>query len=260
MALSLGLIISLSFTTLLCVLLFFYIRQRTSSIDTKLNSLLDFVHDEVSKTNVSYVQNNDVPSITVTQVDNSEKPEESVDDGETNNTDFSSESESDSLSDVESDNEQQEDLISVSTNGEDIQDKETPTIPTASNIQDSISDIAMFTNVMKKNENIIEPDRNEDADNELSEIESLDLEEEKENHNDENDVQEETETNTENKVDDEKVETQENTNQDKNENLSGMFNLKKLSVTQLRDMVSEKKLHETPKKLKKHNLIKLLEG
>ena len=49
MVLSQGLLISLAFTTIIAILLFFYIRQRTNSVEQKINTLIQFVQNEASK-------------------------------------------------------------------------------------------------------------------------------------------------------------------------------------------------------------------
>ena len=49
MVLSIPLIISLSFTLVIGILLFLYIRQKTSSVDMKINTLMQFIQDEATK-------------------------------------------------------------------------------------------------------------------------------------------------------------------------------------------------------------------
>ena len=49
MIFSQGLLISLAFTALIAVLLFFYVRQRTNAVENKINTLIQFVQTETMK-------------------------------------------------------------------------------------------------------------------------------------------------------------------------------------------------------------------
>ena len=49
MALSQGLIISLCFTTFIGLLLFFYVRQKVTTIEEKVNALMHFIQQETIK-------------------------------------------------------------------------------------------------------------------------------------------------------------------------------------------------------------------
>ena len=49
MILSQGLLISLAFTTVIGILLFFFVRQRTNAVEEKINTLIQFVQTETLK-------------------------------------------------------------------------------------------------------------------------------------------------------------------------------------------------------------------
>jgi hypothetical protein len=273
MALSLGLMISLGFTTLLCLLLFFYIRQRTASIESKVTTLFKVVQDEVSRKNELCMR---PQQMTVTEVQNAGQLQESV--FNNNKSEYESDTDSD-VSSLTSDDEDQdtdnEDLISVSTNGEETDNKDTndtldevienkteskPIKITHSNDDkltndgnlETISDLNLFTTIMKNGTSTIEQpqqdtnNENEEDNDDLSELESLGLVEE--------------DNNIEDTIDNEQIVLQESQTVFVNNTNGHVINYKKLSVSQLRDIVSEKNLHENPKKLKKGELVELLQA
>jgi hypothetical protein len=278
MALSLGLMISLGFTTLLCLLLFFYIRQRTASIESKVTTLFKVVQDEVSRKNELCMR---PQQMTVTEVQNAGHVQESVFNNN-NESEYDSDTDSD-VSSLTSDGEDEEtdneDLISVSTNGEEtdnedmnnaideVIENETESKPikiTHSNDDkltndgnlETISDLNLFTAIMKNDTSTIEKPQqdtdneheedNDDINDDLSELESLGLVEDDNNIEDTNN--------------NDQIILQENQNVFVNNNIGDVINYKKLSVAQLRDIVSEKNLHENPKKLKKGELVELLQA
>lgn len=309
MALSLGLMISLGFTTLLCVLLFFYIRQRTSSIDTKITKLFKVIQDEVSKNNsTAYItsQRPQPQNMTVTEIENkntnqpqeekNEEPEYS-DSVSTNDSDDqdgdSSSDDSDSDSEIGSDDE--DDLISVSTgisetDGEilnddndgkndfvehkNVNDNEAGTnaIKVIQQKQDienvlksgnleTITDLNLYTNILKNKDEL---DAGELSN--ISDLESLELADDDEDDND--DVGDGNTYNKQyNDLEGDNEEDYENNGNDDNEYDNGkqttvdsIINYKKLSVTKLREIVKKNNLHENPQKLKKNELVKLLES
>jgi hypothetical protein len=278
MALSLGLMISLGFTTLLCLLLFFYIRQRTASIESKVTTLFKVVQDEVSRKNELCMR---PQQMTVTEVQNAGHVQESVFNNN-NESEYDSDTDSD-VSSLTSDGEDEEtdneDLISVSTNGEEtdnedmnnaideVIENETESKPikiTHSNDDkltndgnlETISDLNLFTTIMKNGTSTIEKPQqdtdnereedNDDINDDLSELESLGLVEDDNNIEDTNN--------------NDQIVLQESQTVFINNNIGDVINYKKLSVAQLRDIVSEKNLHENPKKLKKGELVELLQA
>lgn len=275
MALSLGLMISLGFTTLLCLLLFLYIRQRAASIDTKLNSLFKIVQDEVSNNNTrlrTLNHLNQQQSMTVTEVPSNMKSNN----GEIQHyNDDSSISSSSSVENSDTD----DDLISVSSGDDeddesdneqehdDSMESENNTKVIHTNINDTmkdevsghlktLSDLNRFSKIMnndtnQEHENNKGNDNEDNEDNleveeeldELDDIESLELIDNDENLNEASDIT--TTTNGEGENNESNIE-------------QGIINVKKLSVSQLRNIVAEKNLHENPKKLKKSELVELL--
>jgi hypothetical protein len=280
MAISLGLMISLGFTTLLCLLLFFYIRQRTSGIESKVTTLFKVVQDEVSKKNELCLR---PQQMTVTEVQNDERVR--VQNSDFNNNDYETDTDTDSdvssltceSHDEESGN---EDLISVSTDGEEsVNDEhrkdelESKPIKISHSTDDNegnletISDLNLFSTIMKNersdntdlnldivndsedhDSDIDENEEDEELDSILSEIESLGLIED-----------EDTEVNddTNKAITEEKQPIEKDTI---NNDIGDIINYKKLSVSQLRGIVSDKGLHDNPKKLKKTELVELLQA
>lgn len=308
MALSLGLMISLGFTTLLCVLLFFYIRQRTSSIDTKITKLFKVIQDEVSKNNSSAYITSQRPqpqpqpqNMIVTEIENkntiqpqeekNEEPEysDSASTNDSNDEDGDSSSD-DSDSEIGSDDE--DDLISVSTgisetDGEilnddnddkndfvehqNVNDNETDTnaIKVIQQKQDienvlksgnleTITDLNLYTNILKNKDEL---DAGELSN--ISDLESLELADDNDDDDDGEDG------NTYNKQyndvegddgDDDGNDDDGNDDDEKQTTIDSIINYKKLSVTKLREIVKKNNLHENPQKLKKNELVKLLES
>lgn len=312
MALSLGLMISLGFTTLLCVLLFFYIRQRTSSIDTKITKLFKVLQDEVSKNNSTAYITSQRPqpqqqNMTVTEIENkntiqsqeekNEEPEYS-DSTSTNDSDEKDGcgSSDDSDSDIGGDDE--DDLISVSTgisetDGEthndyndefvehqNVNDDETGTnaIKVIQQKQDienvlkngnleTITDLNLYTNILKNKDEL-----NDGELSNISDLESLELadehndddsEDDNEDHNDDVGDDNGHDVNRENNEGDYENNGNDHDNEydnGKQTTIDSIINYKKLSVTKLREIVKKNNLHENPQKLKKNELVKLLES
>lgn len=221
MILSQGLLISLAFTTIIGVLLFFFIRQRTNAVEEKINTLIQFVQTETMKlqnqsninSGMSVYQSNDSGVV-------AHKDLIDVSDDDTSDDDSDSYASSVSSSD-EQDNEEEPNTTRIVSMNNLEQEHNT-------NTEDIIS------------LNVIKPDVKTEIDGDLEEeLETLSLSDVSENNH---------ETVTE-KISDDSL------NQD-----SLNIDYKKLLVGELRNIVENKGLIDNAKKLKKNELLELLEN
>ena len=252
MVLSRGLLISLGFTLLVGILLFMFIKQRTSSIENKINTLFQLVQEEAAKSHQAMLtsrEKNMVVQETTEQIDSNELI--TVSDGESSDDeefDDSEDSEIESSEDSESD----EELITESKSSvvaleimNQVKNNE-KTIGNEENVKtihlvDGSQQLPDITTI----ENI----DNVDEDLGVKEIEEIDFDsDEDEDEDEENGFNVEEEHNIDIQVT--KVAS---------DNNADVINYKKLGVSKLRDIVKEKGLHEDPKSLKKAQLIELLE-
>lgn len=245
MVLSLGLIISLAFTTFLCVLLFLYVRQRTLSVENKVQSLFQFVQEEVSKNQRAQQLGGQTrgPQMTVTEVQQNETATGGfVEDDNNSENDSDSDSDddgSDSESDSDNDSVNDDELISVSSGEDDDENNHELDIKIIEQItlEENPEDleITTFNEIKRKS--------SDEEDEELSDVDDNKAD------NDE-DIDMSGKDTTVQKEED---------NKDENDALTSI-DLNKLSVSKLRSLVEEKNLTENPKKLKKPELIELLQG
>jgi len=230
MIFSQGLLISLAFTSIIAILLFFYVRQRTNAVENKINTLIQFVQTETMK-----LQTGNLASSRDMQI--YEQTEENTLDNNVERIDVSDDSDSESDSESESDN----DSEYSSTSGSDIMES---------------TRIISMNNLVKENENesdiielnVIKPDiEYENAEisyNLEADLEALTLTD----NSDEETHTEETHTD------------EPSTDHLVNTTITNDFsvNYRKMLVSELRTIVQNKGLAEDTKKLKKNDLLKLL--
>jgi len=218
MIFSLGLSISIGFTLLIGVLLFFYMRRQMNDMNFKVQSLVNIIRDDLDKNRMEHTPPKQEPQnmvLSETKHLTLEPPLIQVSDNE-------SESESESESDSESDQSDSNSISeSVYNDDGEILKLDTKVIVDKLDTHESVED---NTDEDVVEDNIVDDDVEEEHDN----IVEVVVEEEHDN------IDEVTDTKPD-------------------------ISYKKLSVTQLRDIVSEKNLHDDPKKLKKKDLIELLD-
>lgn len=245
MVLSIGLVISLAFTTFLCVLLFLYIRQKTSNVERKINSLFQLVQEEVNKINNQPRQmvGGNKQEMTVSEV---------LQDNDENNNDLDGDIESDVDSDCESDDDS--DSNDDSGSDDDNDDNDDDLISVSTGPEENVEDIKVIQHIQieEVGQDDLEKHTFESIkkdDEQLSDVESLGLveDEEKDDTQQGDDIQPENSKEINHSPLD-------------NGNPIDIVDVNKLSANKLRSLVETKKLHDNPKKLKKTELIKLLQG
>lgn len=221
MILSLGLAISIGFTTLIAILLFLYIRHHLTSMENKVQSLLQVIQEEAVKNtitrqpNSSNIMNSFPENITVSETKKvSLEPSSLIEVSDNDDQSSCSDSESGSDSDSESG--------SDSDSGSESETKKV----NLDNVDDE-----HIVNIAKADYGV--------------EVDAVDMD-----TLDEVDVELDVEDGVE--VEDNVLSLDDGTNDALD------INYKKLSVIQLREMVEGKKLHDDPKKLKKKELLELL--
>jgi hypothetical protein len=237
MILSQGLLISLAFTTVIGILLFFFVRQRTNAVEEKINTLIQFVQTETLKLQQPTVRE----EMSVYQTPNGNHVQSAGQQDLIDVSDDESESDGDSdsdgssyISDAESDDEGSVDDLNttriVSMNNLE-QEHNT-------NAEDVISLSVIKPVSAPEEESVEETYTKEEIMNSLEEeLDTLSL-------SDLSDGEENTDGETQD------TET-------KNDELT--INYKKLLVGELRSIAENKGLTENAKKLKKHELLELLE-
>lgn len=254
MVLSRGLLISLGFTLLVGILLFIFVKQRTSSIENKINTLFQLVQEEAAKSHQAMLASRESNMVIeettragesnqLIAVSDGESSEESDDDLDTSD-------DSDIESSEESDEEEEHtpQAISSVVALEMMNHVENVTEATEELEQEQEQD-NVRTIHLTENANTLQNghEENNSSDNEEDlGIEEIDLESEVEDDREHNDSEQV------NHVD---IQVKKVVSDD----ISDIVNYKKLSVSRLRDIVKEKGLHEDPKSLKKAQLIELLE-
>ena len=234
MVLSQGLLISLGFTLVIGILLFIFIRQKTSSIETKIDTLFQLVHDEAEKQHRMKLEMQQSAANAVLPVRNIERTNNIVAEIEEHERLTVSD---DSVSDLESESsigsvsEGNDELIidngsittsSVTTNdSEDIEDI---------NIKGELENDDKSLKYHSSEDSVIsEPEHLPESDSEVS---VLDIEELKSVN---------LGNSSSSKVD-----------------INGEIDYKKKTVAELRDMVLEYGLSNDPKKIKKGELVEML--
>jgi len=292
MVLSRGLLISIAFTTLIGVLLFLYIRQKTSTIETKINTLFQLVQEEAAQQQrLQYEQRQRAMQIEETTPQGVVMSGGGADtaDDLISVSDGSDDSDVDTDDDVEGE-EFSEDELSEGSHDESDTDSEYEggggeyhideedgiqmeidlttgaVIMEGEEAMDMIKTIMMEDMISNVDTTIASPQKLE----ELTGIEGDDLK------NGEGDDIDDIETIEQIALDegeldayDEReaahIKSAEGEDKDGSDTKDGdasqeiALNYKKLPVGKLRDIVASKSLHEDPKKLKKAELIKLLD-
>ena len=239
MIFSRGLIISLGFTIIVSIALYFLIRTKFSSIENKVNILFQLVQDEANNRNHKEQLSTQNTIISKTNRINVSDDEEESDE------------ESDEEYDSSEDERDDEERNDTTNNIKYLEIK---------NMELDNNNIATIEEIEENNDIVNDLIENADNTNNLDNTEQ-------ETHQQGPPIQvspqqgspiQETLENTEdnkiflsNNVADEQKFIEEITKETKS--------LKKMTVGELRDLVSEKGLHEEPKKLKKNELIELLE-
>ena len=235
MILSQGLLISLAFTTIIGILLFFFVRQRTNAVEEKINTLIQFVQTETLKLQQPSVREEmsvyQTPNSTHVQsagqqdlIDVSD--DESDSDGDSDSSSYISEADSDDEGSVD-------DLITTRIVSMNNLEQEHNT-----NAEDVIS-LSVIKPVTAPEEELVEETHTKEEimnslEEELDTLSLSDLSDGEENADGET---QDTET----------------------ENDELTINYKKLLVGELRSIAENKGLTDNAKKLKKHELLELLE-
>lgn len=272
MVLSIPLIISLSFTLVIGILLFLYIRQKTSSVDMKVNTLMQFIQDEATKreaiqasqqqslqhlantteqediTNVEKEGGSDIRYEENYIANYLEKIEVSDDDNQDDESEF--DSDSDSLTDDDESSVDDTELLEEDDIDNDSIDDETTTI--------HLEEI----NVVSTNN--LENELNNESHESIPDIKTIQLNAENNNQTEEiasitNQIENLANEIATSSIDD-------ITNNLGNNNLNGeeeslQVNLKSLKVSKLRELAIEKNLVENSdnvKKMKKNELLEIL--
>ena len=229
MIFSRGLIISLGFTIIVSIALYFLIRTKFSSIENKVNILFQLVQDEANNRNHKEQLSTQNTIISKTNRINVSDDEEESDE------------ESDEEYDSSEDERDDEERNDTTNNIKYLEIK---------NMELDNNNIATIEEIEENNDIVNDLIENADNTNNLDNTEQ-------ETPEQGSPIQETLENTEDNKiflsnnVADEQKFIEEITKETKS--------LKKMTVGELRDLVSEKGLHEEPKKLKKNELIELLE-
>jgi len=276
MVFSKGLLISLAFTGIIAVLLFFYVRQRTNAVENKINTLIQFVQTETMKIQNSQPQHGgemrvyeQVPpqqASTIEKIDVSDDSESDSDSGSSvSDSDCDSDSDADSEYSSTSEEENLENTRIISMNNLEQEQLE--------EAEDVIS-----LNVIKPEDGVVQ-DEVEEGEKE-DEVEEVEGEGEKEVNEENTEViKEEIEHKLQadlealtisdlsdgDDADDEDEENEENEENTTTQivgsdilNTDVELNYKRMKVSELRAIVISKGLTEDAKKLKKPELLQLL--
>lgn len=219
MVLSIGLIISLGTTLLLCGLIFIFFRRRIQVIDNKINQTLGTIQE------ITHLFHN-----SNRMKDNgNENTNEIIQ----SNNEFSF---------FPTDNQQK--LVKVSDNEDDDEDDDDNSESDNENESDDDDDNS---------------ESHEDSENEDEDMNNTNIIEDEINNLKQNQINEDHELTIE------EIDNSSNIQQDNEENEKHIIyteenDFRKLNVAKLRKIVEEKNLHDDPKKLKKQELITLLEN
>ena len=297
MVLSRGLLVSLGFTSLTSILLFFFIKQKTSSIEAKINTLFNLVQEEAAKSHQKQLQQRQQNMI-VSEIPQQSQPqnrlipvsddEEESDEESVIDTDDDIESDTTSEhTDSEEEDEQEDNLGQQSGGSSDVSvvSNEIKTVNIKEIIDDNVEQLEMIdqdtdakiadteNKLIHLTKQTTDSDEDSDDDNDLgsdpedlSLIEDDDTQQDDVKHEIENiqlslsdvtplDIPETTSVEEVEKV--EKVEEVEEVK--KIIPTEEVVNYKKLSVKVLKEIVASKGLHAEPAKLKKTELLKLLQ-
>ena len=323
MVLSRGLLISLGFTLLVGVLLFFFVKQKTSSIENKINTLFKLVQEEAEKNHkrqlqakqnnmvVSEVINQSRPSqeggheevesrqnklITVSdgsesESDSDEDDNESIEDGSDVESDTESESDEDEPQEVEEEEDNQELLQTSTVNFErEINEQNDEHVEIKYVKLDQEEGLEQHNiHMMMMNMNSIDPTVVTLMPTDIEDSGRISLVEDDDESDLGTDIDELTLSDNEDPVEEllvEQVSVQEPTSEEPTSEeptseeptseeptseeptsketkvispTEEFMNYSKLSVKVLREIVSSKGLHPEPSKLKKKELLKVLE-
>ena len=300
MVLSRGLLVSLGFTSLTSILLFFFIKQKTSSIETKINTLFNLVQEEAAKSHqrqlqqkqqnmvVSEITQQSHPQRRLIQVsdDEEESDEESLIDTdhdiESDTTTESGDSEEEEENDLGQQSGGSSDILSVideikRVNIEksliDVKQLDMFEEDTDAKIVDTENKVIHLTKQSHESDNADSDDDDDGDDSDLgSDPEDLSvIEDDDVQQYDLKDESEDIQLNLPNvtpldipqATSVEKVEKVEETKEieevKKITPTEEVVNYKKLSVKVLKEIVASKGLHTEPAKLKKTELLKLLQ-
>lgn len=250
MIFSQGLIISLGFTLLIAVLLFFYVRQRTNAVEDKINTLIQFVQTETLKLQqtpppVGEMSVYQVP--TTSPVTTSEHVNGLIDVSDDDSTTASdSDSDDESSSDYDSSSEDE----SVTDENEAQTTRTVAMQPVETTDTNNVEDEdVIHLHVLRPDESskgeLVTGDEHisNNLEEELDALTLSDLSSGEDNEDDEDNDEDNDET-TESGVDD---------------SGSPIVNYKKMLVSQLRMVAEQKGLVEDSRKFKKSELIALLE-
>ena len=292
MVLSRGLIVSLGFTSLTSILLFLFIKQKTSSIETKINTLFNLVQEEAAKSYQRQLQQkqqnmivSEIPLQSQSQNrliqvsdDEEESEEESVidtdDDIDSDTTSDHEDSEDEQDLNLEQQSGGSSDVSNVSNeikkvnikdvNEDSVQQLDILEEDTDAKIADTENKVIHLTKQTRESDEDSDEDNNSDSDL-GSDPEDLSLIDDDEIQDDDN--KEEIENIQLNlsvtSLDiPEATSTEEATNIEEVKKITPteeVVNYKKLSVKILKEIVASKGLHPEPAKLKKTELLKLLQ-
>ena len=153
MVLSTGLIISLAFTTFLCVLLFLYIRQKTNSVESKIQSLFEFVKDETERISNRGITVSEAPVSSHNSLnDNSPdvNVERKVDDY--SDSDSDSDSDDDSGSEDDSDDEDFNNNTLIEVSSDENEGENIKLIESVNMVEDKSNEAVVFESIEKERE------------------------------------------------------------------------------------------------------------
>jgi len=272
MILSQGLLISLAFTLLVGILLFFYIKQRTNAVEQKINTLIQFIQNETEKAHE--LSSGNVPEMNVYQVDNPSNDVEPLPvetkmiDVSDDETDDESDSDSDSDSEYETDSDCSENSSRQDATELNQMQIIADTLPL--NVAVLQSNMAMLQSNMATNDINASNDNSSSvngADNTIfnDTIKVVSLAPDAHDAQQPSSPRPITMT-TDNELDELDEITLSDSDTEQNVTASTLnldvgiqLNYKKMLVSELRDLVKSKGLSEDSKKLKKQALVELLE-
>lgn len=250
MVLSRDLIISLGFTLVIGVLLFFFVKQRTSVVEEKINTLIQFVQEETAQRNLQYHANlnssgqSEEMKVYETTQQNASNERIDVSDDEDEFTDSESE-----YTDTDSD------ASSVSSEAEQVITKD------VSLVEEEVSNYIKSVSLTGTSTGAVSSNTVTESNLEELNVETLDSEQPSEEQNEtENSpsvlqqIQEGSQNNNDTNVSND-------TSEETKQTVVSEINYNKLKVNELRDIITERGLASniTVKTLKKKELISLLE-
>ena len=236
MILSQGLLISLAFTLFVGVLLFFYIKQRTNAVEQKINTLIQFIQNETTKAQQLQQHTTSEMNVYPANEPSSETGSEMIDVSDDDESDSESDSATDSSSDNESDSDLDEDNIRTLTLVPNL-------IPIELDVFEPSNDVLQDDDTMKvvslvpDTIHLTSNDDNESEEENIDELDDITMSESDTEHND---------------LHVQNISTP-------HLDMDVQLNYKKMLVNELRDLVTTKGLAENTKKLKKQELVELLE-